>query len=85
MNPSGHFVADGGDRLIRASIARIRSEVAERYAEELEQAGILRRWRLRRRIEREIRRELEHLAPPDALFATCSPPFTPSDVANDRD
>ena len=50
------FVANGFHRLCAAFDAEVRPEVEARYAEELAAPGRLRRWQIRRKIEREVAR-----------------------------
>ncbi|HET9209751.1 MAG TPA: hypothetical protein VFR03_05105 [Thermoanaerobaculia bacterium] len=62
------FVADGHQRALTANGPRIEQEVRARYAGELSCAGPLERWRIEGRIRREIREELERVAPWGALY-----------------
>lgn len=67
------FIADGYERLAksegyRAAHAEVIAAVRARYAESLASAGAVRRLVLLFRMEREIGRELDKLAPPDALY-----------------
>jgi hypothetical protein len=64
------FVADGAARIRKANLARIRREVTARFEAEWATAGCLRRLVLRWRIHRRIGRELSRVAPPGALYAT---------------
>lgn len=47
-------VADGGGRLRAGIEAEARAEVERKYAREWNEAGWLKRWSLRRRMDREI-------------------------------
>ena len=66
------FLVDGGDRAREALREQITPAVEAKFAEQLEHAGFLRRYLLRRRMEREIERrvaaEAADIAPPDALY-----------------
>lgn len=67
------FIADGHERLMatqeyRTARAEVIAAVRARYAAPLASAGILGRLVLRFRMQREIAREVEKLAPPDALY-----------------
>jgi len=55
-DPSHHLLADGRDRAREALAPRIRAEVEREFASELESAGPVRRFRLRRKMKREIER-----------------------------
>lgn len=62
------FVADGWERVLRASGPRIRWEVEQAFTAQLAEAGFWQRVRLRWAIEREIRRRVLEAAPPCALY-----------------
>lgn len=62
------FVADGHDRARRANEAAVRTAVEQAYTAELETASFWHRLIIRRRIKREIKRRLDRLAPPNALY-----------------
>lgn len=67
------FIVDGREQLMKskeyqAARADVIAAVRARYAEPLASAGILRGLVLRLRMKREIARELDQLAPPDALY-----------------
>lgn len=55
-------------RKYRAAREEVIAAVRARYAESLASAGNLRRLVLRLRMQREIARKLDELAPPDALY-----------------
>ena len=65
------FVKDGYHRAVVGIEAAIRPKVVEKYAEEWRMSGLIKRWILRRRIEREIFEQVaqasEHVSP-DSLF-----------------
>ena len=65
------FVEDGYQRALAGIEAAIRPTVEEKYAEEWRMSGLIKRWILRRRIEREISEQVaqasEHISP-DSLF-----------------
>ena len=65
------FVVDGYDRALAGIEAAIRPTIEEKYAEEWRMSGLIKRWILRRRIEREISEQVaqasEHISP-DSLF-----------------
>lgn len=67
------FVAWGRCQVVAAYEARVREAVEAKYAEELAQAGFLGWLLLRQRMETEIRRELDRLAPRNALYFAISP------------
>ena len=48
------FVADGYDRAIDGIEAQVRPEIEQKYAAERNRSGLIKRWLLKRRIEREI-------------------------------
>jgi len=62
------IVPGGRKRAYIASIGRVRAEVEAEYRRELEKAGIWKRARLRWKMEREIRRRMKKVAPPDGLY-----------------
>lgn len=67
------FVQDGHKRLMDALAAKgvrdqVRTEVESEFAPALQQAPVWQRWQLRREIERELKRRIKKLAPPDALY-----------------
>ena len=66
------FLVDGGERARKALREQIAPDVEAEFAVQLEHAGFLRRYFLRRRMEREIERrviaEASKTAPPDALY-----------------
>lgn len=67
------FIADGRERLIatkeyRAARTEVIAAVRARYAAPLANAGFFGRLVLRFRMEREIAREIEKLAPTGALY-----------------
>jgi hypothetical protein len=68
MTASNGFVADGYRRAYSAVEPPVRVEVTAEYAERLERASFWERQRLKREIEREIRRRVHEKAPPDALY-----------------
>jgi hypothetical protein len=65
---SSGFVADGQERAWAALEPKVRAEVESEYAEEWNSSGLVRRRLLLRKIEKEIARRLEDLAPSDALY-----------------
>ena len=48
------FVEDGYQRALAGFKAAIRPKVEEKYAQDWQDSGLIKRWILRRRIEREI-------------------------------
>lgn len=62
------FVADGYKRARDAIEPVIRAEVEGEFAERLQTAAFLKRWRLRREMAAEIKRRIHAQAPPDALY-----------------
>ncbi len=71
IESSNGFVVDGYQRALAGIEASIRPTVEEKYADEWRMSGLIKRWILRRRIEREIleqvARALDHISP-DSLF-----------------
>jgi hypothetical protein len=67
-NLGDFFFAWGRKALRDARKEEVEETVRARYSERLADAGLLRRLCLSLRIRREIRQELERLAPPDAMF-----------------
>ena len=66
---SSGIVADGRERAKKANRKDVEKRVREKYADELESVtGFFRRWTLRRKIRREIAKELEKISPRDALY-----------------
>ncbi len=63
------IVAGGRGREEREHMDRVQAEVRARYAAQLAGAGWLGRLRIRWKIRREIRRELEKLAPRGGLYS----------------
>ena len=65
------FVVDGYDRALAGIEAAIRPTIEEKYAEEWRMSGLITRWILRRRIEREISKQVaqasKHISH-DSLF-----------------
>ena len=62
------FVADGRARAANAVVMKIREEVTAEFAQRLDGASFLMRFRLKREIKREIRRRIAERAPKDALY-----------------
>lgn len=62
------FVADGYERARAANEPFVRAEVEKEFADELRNASAVQLWSIRWRMQREIERRLERLAPPDALY-----------------
>jgi len=69
---SSSFILDGRSRALRGGQLkeRICAEVMSQYADELARAGFVRRIILRYKISREIKKELEKIAPSDALYCS---------------
>ena len=69
------FLPDGRKRLlsdpaVQAELARVRAEIVDRYRPLLAEASFFGRFRLRRRMRAEIRREEDRRVPSDALYLT---------------
>lgn len=62
------IVADGQRRVHKALLAKVKSEVEAKYGKEVREAALWRRWLLQLKVQREIRRRLEEIAPEDALY-----------------
>ncbi len=65
MNPECHFVVDGRERAAEA----IRDEVTAEFAEKLAATTFWNRWRVRRKIEAEVKRRMDKQSPGHALYA----------------
>ena len=63
-----NIVADGHVRARVGAEPEVRAAVSAAYAERLKASSLLGRIRLRREIEREIRRRLDEQSPPGALY-----------------
>lgn len=68
-NRPTRFLADGASRIRKANRARIEAEVRLAHADQLDRARWWRRLSLRWHMRREIRRRLDEIAPPSALYA----------------
>ena len=67
--PTTYFVCDGRRRALNeGTLQQIREHVQQRHATELSAVGFLRRFILKIRIRREIKRELDKITPRDALY-----------------
>ncbi len=65
------FVADGHDRLIAAVESDVRFIVEAKYADDWNASGLMRRWKLQRKMDAEIAVLVAEMMPdvsPDALF-----------------
>ncbi|TWT85091.1 hypothetical protein CA13_65730 [Planctomycetes bacterium CA13] len=65
------FVADGHDRLIASVESDARRIVEAKYADEWNASGLVRRWKLQRKMDAEIGVLVAEMTPdvsPDALF-----------------
>ena len=76
--PEERFLADGRERLMksegyRTACAEVIAAVRARYSEDLASAGVFRRLVLRLRMEREMAREVDKLAPRGALYLQSKP------------
>ena len=56
------------DEKVRERIDEIAREIEARHERDLARSGIVRRWLIRRRMRRELRREIDRLFPSDALY-----------------
>ena len=66
---SERLVVDGYQRAWKAIEERVRPQVEDEYADEWNSSGLIRRWFLLGKIEKEIRRRVSLEAPPpDALY-----------------
>jgi len=65
-------VADGHQRVRKGIEAEARPEIEQKYSEEWNTSGYLRRWFLQRKINREVAQQVAQRqaqqAPPDALY-----------------
>ncbi len=71
IDSSSGFIVDGYIRVIDGIDAEIRSEIEEMYADEWNAAGLIKRWMLSRKIEKEIAIRVAEKSKdfsPDALF-----------------
>ncbi|MHC5053421.1 MAG: hypothetical protein ACYTKD_01750 [Planctomycetota bacterium] len=57
------------DEKVRERIAETAREIERAHAKELARAGLLRRWLIRRRMRRELGREIDRLFPPEAFYS----------------
>lgn len=68
---SSDFVADGYERVINGIEAEVRLEVEQKYADEWNASGLIKRWFMLRRIEQEIAEGVaersQHISP-ESLF-----------------
>ena len=68
---SNDFVVDGYERALVGIEAEVRPEIESKYADEWNASGLLKRWFLQRRIEREIAERVaersRHISP-NSLF-----------------
>lgn len=65
------FVSDGEMRLERASrrtIDQIEREIRDRFAQELNDAGLFERMRIEAKIQKEIRIAVDRIVPREALY-----------------
>ncbi|WP_168564960.1 hypothetical protein [Crateriforma spongiae] len=64
---SNDFVADGYERALEGIEAEVRPEVESKYADEWNASGLVKRWFMLRRIEREIAERVaersQHVSP----------------------
>jgi hypothetical protein len=70
MPENDHFVAGGYERACAAALPQIRAELEREYRERLAAAGWLQRWRLRREMNRQIRKRLDRIAPRWGLYSS---------------
>ena len=63
------IIADGQARAYKANIARVRAEVEREFSDSLAKAGYWRRFLLRLRMTREVRRRMDKVAPPWGLYS----------------
>lgn len=68
---SNGFVVDGYERAINGIESEVRPEIEQKYADEWNASGLIKRWMLSRRIEKEIRvlvsERSKHISP-EALY-----------------
>ncbi len=64
MSENHRFVHDGHERAYNAAEVEVYAE----FAEQLEHSSGFSKLRLKRDIEREIKRRIRQVAPPDALY-----------------
>lgn len=69
MSRKPRFIAGGRSNIARENLERIEREVNERHAAALAAAGPPRRLWIKWRIRREIREELDKIAPSGGLYA----------------
>lgn len=65
------FVAGGFDRFVSGVESETRRIVEEKYADEWNTSGLIRRWQLQRRIDAEVAARVPELMPdvsPEAVF-----------------
>ena len=68
---SNGFVVDGYERALHGIESEVRPEIEQKYADEWNASGLIKRWMLSRRIEKEIRilvsERSRHISP-EALY-----------------
>lgn len=62
------FLIDGRERLLEGRRRAVEVEVRALYAERIAEAGFIERWRIEAAIRSEVRRRLDEMAPPGALY-----------------
>ena len=70
-NASSDFIDDGHERALDGIEAEVRPKIEQKYADEWNASGLVQRWFLMRRIERELADSVaEHSAhiSPESLF-----------------
>ena len=68
MQVDNRFLADGDQRLRNVQKPQVRAEVEQQYADRLAAASWFERRKIRKQIKAEIKRRLNELSPPDALY-----------------
>ena len=72
LQPNSSVVADGHQRARKGIEAEVRPEIEQKYAEQWNTSGYLRRWFLQRKINHEVAQQVAQRqaqqAPPDALY-----------------
>ncbi|MHC5039747.1 MAG: hypothetical protein ACYTHM_20780 [Planctomycetota bacterium] len=68
MKDEHRFMADGRKRAIQGNLPEVVKKIQEKYAAEMKKAGFFGKIVLRRRMKREIKAEMERIAPKGACY-----------------
>lgn len=62
------IIAGGQDLAFIHAFGKVQDEIVNKYAEELKTAGLWKRFRIHRKIKKEIKEKMRILAPPGGLY-----------------